>query len=214
MDRMDRIEQMMSDERRMMNEEQRVFHSSLIPHPLSLLSSCLSCPSMLIIAPITKRAALSLLLCILFMSPGVRAQSGAAARFFPAHDLMRVGVYYYPEHWPESQWERDFANMERLGFEFVHMAEFAWAQMEPEEGKFDFAWLDRAVALAARHHLRVMLCTPTPIPPAWMFEKYPQSYLVGADRRRREHGSRDNNALADPDSLRLSDRIINEMAKR
>ena len=31
--------------------------------------------------------------------------------FFPASDMMRVGVYYYPEHWPEEQWERDFANM-------------------------------------------------------------------------------------------------------
>ncbi len=80
---------------------------------------------------------LALLLCLLSVSPFVRAQSpgvGTASRFFPAQDLMRVGVYYYPEHWPESQWERDFANMERLGFEFVHVAEFAWAQMEPGRG--------------------------------------------------------------------------------
>src|SRR5918911_42261 len=137
-----------------------------------------------------------------------------ASRFFPVKDLMRIGVYYYPEHWPESQWERDFANMERLGFEFVHMGEFAWAMMEPEEGRFDFAWLDRAVALAARHHLRVVLCTPTPIPPAWFGAKYPEGYLVGADGRRREHGSRGNNALADPNYLRLSERVITEMARR
>ncbi|HEX8339061.1 MAG TPA: hypothetical protein VF621_20235, partial [Pyrinomonadaceae bacterium] len=37
----------------------------------------------------------------------------AAARFFPAKDLMRVGVYYYPEHWPEPRWDRDFGNMEK-----------------------------------------------------------------------------------------------------
>ena len=161
------------------------------------------------------KGTLALLLCLALTSPVVHAQkAGEAARFFPAQDLMRVGVYYYPEHWPESQWERDFANMERLGFEFVHMAEFAWAQMEPEEGKFDFAWLDRAVGLAARHHLRVILCTPTPIPPAWFAEKYPNAYLVGADGRRREHGSRGNNALADPDYLRLSERVIDEMARR
>ncbi len=100
-------------------------------------------------------------------------------KFFPAKDLMRVGVYYYPEHWPEAQWERDFANMARMGFEFVHMGEFAWAFMEPEEGRFDFAWLDRAVALAAKHGLKVILCTPTPTPPAWLAEKYPGSFLVG-----------------------------------
>lgn len=152
-------------------------------------------------------------------APPARPQSPAeatapAARFFPARDLMRIGVYYYPEHWPEAQWDRDLANMEKLGFEFVHMGEFAWAFMEPEEGRFDFSWLDRAVELAARHHLRVILCTPTPTPPAWMAEKYPETFLVGADGRRREHGSRGNNALADPNYRRLSERVITELARR
>ncbi|HLM56654.1 MAG TPA: beta-galactosidase [Pyrinomonadaceae bacterium] len=157
------------------------------------------------------RAVLALLACL--AAAPARAE-GEAKRFFPAKDLMRVGVYYYPEHWPESQWERDFSNMERMGFEFVHMGEFAWAFMEPEEGRFDFGWLDRAVALAARHNLKVILCTPTPIPPAWFGEKYPQAFLVGADGRLREHGSRGNNALADKDYLRLSERVIEELARR
>jgi beta-galactosidase len=138
----------------------------------------------------------------------------SAERFFPAQDFMRVGVYYYPEHWPESEWERDFAKMESMGFEFVHMGEFAWAMMEPEDGQFDFAWLDRAVALAAKHHLRVVLCTPTPCPPAWLAESHPEIFLVGADGRRREHGSRGNAALADPTFLRYSERIVTELARR
>ena len=163
----------------------------------------------------TSRLALAFVVCVACVPVAAPAQHDApAARFFPARDLMRVGVYYYPEHWPEAQWARDFANMERMGFEFVHMGEFAWAFMEPEEGKFDFSWLDRAVTLAARHNLRVVLCTPTPTPPAWMYERYPQSYLVGADGRRREHGSRGNNALADPDYLRLSERVVTELARR
>lgn len=152
-----------------------------------------------------------------FVTPSAttRAQSTeSAARFFPARDLMRIGVYYYPEHWSPEQWDRDFAKMREMGFEFVHMTEFAWAFMEPEEGKFEFAWLDRAIELAVRHNLRVVLCTPTPTPPAWLWEKYPQAYLVGADAQRREHGSRGNNALADPDYRRLSERVITELARR
>jgi beta-galactosidase len=166
-----------------------------------------------------KKALRSFFALLVILSSHVPAvpQPGPAApasRFFPVKDLMRVGVYYYPEHWPESQWDRDFANMERLGFEFVHMGEFAWAFMEPEEGRFDFAWLDRAVALAAKHNLKVILCTPTPTPPAWLAEKYPNSFLVGEDGRRREHGSRGNNALADSDYLRLTERVVNELGKR
>jgi beta-galactosidase len=165
-----------------------------------------------------KSLRLSLLLFVALFAcvPALPQSRGAeaAARFFPARDLMRVGVYYYPEHWPESQWERDFGNIERLGFEFVHMGEFAWGFMEPEEGRFDFAWLDRAVALAAKHNLKVILCTPTPTPPAWLAEKYPNSFLVGEDGRRREHGSRGNNALADPDYRRLTERVVNELGRR
>lgn len=157
------------------------------------------------------------LLCVVSVCPalGTTAQGvGSASRFFPAKDLMPLGVYYYPEHWSPEQWDRDFARMEEMGFEFVHMGEFAWAFMEPEEGRFDFAWLDRAVELAARRHLRVILCTPTPCPPAWMAEKYPQVFLVGADGRQREHGSRGNNALADATYLRFTERVVTELARR
>ena len=68
--------------------------------------------------------------------------------WFKDKDLTLTGAYYYPEHWDESQWERDFKQMHDLGFEFTHFAEFAWAQLEPEEGKYDFFWLDEAVPLA------------------------------------------------------------------
>src|SRR5260370_343288 len=58
----------------------------------------------------------------IFRQPMSAADS--PSRFFPTKDLMRIGVYYYPEHWPQEQWDRDFAKMEELGFEFVHMVEF------------------------------------------------------------------------------------------
>ena len=123
----------------------------------------------------------------------------AAQRFFPKADLMRIGVYYYPEQWPESEWARDLGKMAEMGFEFTHFGEFAWAFLEPSDGRFDFAWLDRAVDLAAKAGLKVILCTPTPCPPAWLGEKYPEIYLVGADGRRMEHGTRANGSLASDD---------------
>jgi beta-galactosidase GanA len=48
--------------------------------------------------------------------------------------LMRVGVCYYPEHWPESTWEDDARRMKALGIEQVQIAEFAWSRIEPTPG--------------------------------------------------------------------------------
>lgn len=155
---------------------------------------------------------LAFLLASLGFAPSSRAQE--ARRFFPKADLMKIGVYYYPEHWPTDQWERDFRKMTELGFEFTHFGEFAWAFLEPAEGKFDFAWLDRAIDLASRAGLKVVLCTPTPCPPAWMGEKYPEIYLVGGNGRRLEHGTRANGSLASDVFRRATKRIVEELARR
>ena len=61
--------------------------------------------------------------------------------------MFRFGVDYYPEQWPEESWERDAQLMSEAGFNVVRLAEFAWAKMEPQEGVFDFSWLDRAVGI-------------------------------------------------------------------
>jgi len=141
-------------------------------------------------------------------------RSQPASPFFPKAKLMQVGAYYYPEHWPETQWGRDLDTMKELGFEFTHVGEFAWAFMEPEEGKFDFGWLDRFLDLAGKRGIKVILCTPTPCPPAWMAAKYPRIFLWDADYKPREHGSRGNNALSDSVYLNFCDRIVSELGKR
>ncbi|HVW21445.1 MAG TPA: beta-galactosidase [Opitutaceae bacterium] len=110
---------------------------------------------------------------------------------FPAADLMRIGVYYYPEAWPRQQWPRDIANIKKLGLEFVHLGEFAWAFDEPEEGKYDFAWLDQAVKLCADQGLKVVLCTPSATPPVWLSQRHPEILMIDAKGRRMMHGTRE-----------------------
>src|SRR3954468_7805385 len=94
--------------------------------------------------------------------------------WFPKKDMLTIGVYYYPEAWPESQWARDMANIRKLGMEFVHMGEFAWYFMEPEEGKYNFEWLDKNVELARKNGLKVILCTPSAAPPIWLTRNHPE----------------------------------------
>lgn len=57
---------------------------------------------------------------------------------------MYFGVDYYPEHWPRERWQTDAEMMAAAHINVVRMGEFAWALLEPREGKFDFAWLDDA----------------------------------------------------------------------
>jgi beta-galactosidase len=142
------------------------------------------------------------------------AQKSKADKFFDTKDWMNVGVYYYPEQWPKEQWERDLKQMAEMGFEFTHFAEFAWAFMEPEEGKYDFEWLDEAVALAAKYKLKVIMCTPTPTPPVWMAEKYPEILMVDNNGRIMQHGGRQHISWSSEKYREFCTKIISEMAKR
>ncbi len=135
-------------------------------------------------------------------------------RYFPPAQMMTIGVYYYPEAWPESQWERDISNIKRFGFEFIHVGEFAWTFMEPEEGKYDFAWLDKVVELAGKHGLKVILCTPTPTPPVWLVKKHPEVLMIDDFGRRMEHGTRQHASWSSDVYLSYAEKIITELAKR
>jgi beta-galactosidase len=112
------------------------------------------------------------------------------ARFFNKNDLMTFGSYYYPEHWPKQYWARDLKKMAEVGFEFTHYGEFAWSFIEPQEGKFDFTWLDEAVELANQNGIKVIMCTSSPTPPAWLAQKHPEILMVNAEGRTMQHGSR------------------------
>lgn len=133
--------------------------------------------------------------------------------WFNDKDLTLTGAYYYPEHWDESQWERDLKQMHELGFEFTHFAEFAWAQLEPQEGVYDFSWLDRAVALAAKYDLKVVMCTSTATPPVWLSRKYPEILLKSEDGTVQDHGARQHASFASPVYWKLAYRMIEELAR-
>jgi len=154
----------------------------------------------------------SLLFFILVLSVSAFGQS--PERFFPKNELISTGVYYYPEHWDSIQWERDFANMAGMGFAYTHFAEFAWAQLEPEEGRYDFGWLDRALVLAAKYNLKVIMCTSTATPPVWLERKYPEVLEMHENGQRGDHGSRQNASFSSSFYRKYSLVMIEKLAKR
>lgn len=132
---------------------------------------------------------------------------------FDPKDLTIVGTYYYPEHWDESQWDRDLKQIKELGFDFVHYAEFAWAQLEPSEGVYDFTWLDKAVALADKHGLKVIMCTSTATPPVWLTRKHPDILIEHEDGTKMDHGARQHPSVSNNFYREYSMKMIAKLAE-
>lgn len=152
------------------------------------------------------------LMVLLILSNYSFAQN-SQPHFFNEQDLTLTGVYYYPEHWDESQWDRDFKNMAAMGFEFTHFAEFAWAQLEPKEGEYDFDWLDKAVALADKYGLKVVMCTSTATPPIWLVRKHPEVLKMNEDGTKYDHGARQHASFSNEYYREYSKKLIEKLAE-
>ncbi|NDP21045.1 MAG: beta-galactosidase [Paludibacter sp.] len=127
---------------------------------------------------------------------------------------MPIGAYYYPEQWDENQWDRDLKHMSDLGFEFTHFAEFAWSRLEPKDGNFDFSWLDKNISLAGKYGLKVVLCTPSATPPAWLTSKHPEILIKLESGFKVKHGMRLNCNGSNPIYQKYINRLVTKMAER
>lgn len=133
--------------------------------------------------------------------------------FFKPEKMIETGVYYYPEAWNPEQWDRDFKKMADMGFEFTHMAEFAWAQLEPSEGNYDFKWLDKALELAEKHNLKVIMCTPSATPPVWLVRKYPEVLVEKSTGLKTNHGTRAHCSWSSTKYQEMTTKIVTAMAQ-
>lgn len=104
--------------------------------------------------------------------------------------------------------------MAGLGLTWVRIGEFAWSRMEPEPGRFEWDWLDRAIDTLGKAGLKVVLGTPTATPPRWMLEKHPDMLAVDAEGRPRGFGSRRHYCFSHRGYRQESARIVTEMAQR
>jgi beta-galactosidase len=166
----------------------------------SVLSRALSC------------SALGLLL---LTSAKIPAQSSnAIATQIPGQNAILMGVAWYPEQWPESRWEEDLRWMEAANLKVVRIAEFAWSRMEPWEGHYDLDWLERAISLAAKHHIVSVVGTPTATPPAWLTQKYSETLRMEPNGQRVTHGNRAHASVTSARYLEFCRRIAEQMAIR
>lgn len=129
---------------------------------------------------------------------------------------MLHGGDYNPEQWlhmPEIL-DRDIELMKKASINTVSLGIFSWAVLEPEEGKFDFVWMEQIIDRLFKNGISVILATPTGARPKWMADKYEEVLRVDAMRRRQLFGARHNHCYTSP-IYREKTRIINsELSRR
>ena len=103
---------------------------------------------------------------------------------------FNYGVAWYPEHWDSSLWQKDLDHMKSLHINVVRVGEFAWSRMQPSEKEFDFAWLRKALDLAHKNGIQVVLGTPTASPPIWLTTQYKEVSRIEENGSIAPHGYR------------------------
>lgn len=127
---------------------------------------------------------------------------------------LAFGGDYNPEQWSEQVWKEDDLLMREARVNLVTVGVFSWALLEPEEGRYDFGWLDAHLDRLHAAGVAVDLATPTASPPPWFTLAHPEALTVTADGTRLTHGSRDTYCLAAPAYRRAAGRIAGALAER
>ncbi len=126
---------------------------------------------------------------------------------------MTTGCAYYPEHWSEERWELDAQLMKEAGLTYVRVGEFAWNKFEPQQGTYDFSWMDKAIDILAAHGLKIVMCTPTPTPPPWLTALHPEICRVREDGVRISTGARRHACANVPAYQNFSRKIVEKIAE-
>lgn len=110
------------------------------------------------------------------------------------------GGDYNPDQWQDypEVLKEDMRLMNLANCNSMSVGIFAWAALEPEEGKYDFSFLDQAMDDIYDSGGRVILATPSGARPAWMSQKYPEVNRVTENRERRWFGLRHNHCFTSP----------------
>jgi beta-galactosidase len=131
---------------------------------------------------------------------------------FSAFDHPFYGGDYSPEQWPREVWDEDVRLMREVGVNLVTVGIFAWAHLEPTEGRFEFGWLREVLDLMGDAGIGVDLATPTAAPPPWLTTRYPDALPVDERGARYTHGSRQHFCICSPSYRRFARRIVERVA--
>lgn len=113
---------------------------------------------------------------------------------------MLHGGDYNPEQWLHSPeiLEKDIEYFKKAKINEVSVGIFSWAVLEPEEGVYNFDWLEKILDRLHENGISAMLATPSAARPRWMAKKYPEVLRVDATGHRNLYGERHNHCYTSP----------------
>ena len=110
------------------------------------------------------------------------------------------GGDYNPDQWIDTPeiWDEDMRLMNLAHVNSATVGIFSWAMLEPEEGVYNFDFLDRILDKLHENGKDVILATPSGARPVWLSKKYPEVLRVEETGVRNEYGVRHNHCLTSP----------------
>jgi beta-galactosidase len=138
------------------------------------------------------------------------------APVFEEYPHIVHGGDYNPDQWrhrPEII-DQDFRLMPKVGVNIVSLGIFAWSALEPEEGRFEFDWMDDIMDRVAAMGGVVALATPTGARPPWLAKRYRETSRITYQGLREPYAGRHNHCYSSP-VMREKAQIINgKLAER
>ena len=139
------------------------------------------------------------------LAGGACAPAAAAQPDLPT---VLYGAAYYHEYMPYERLDKDVQMIKAAGFNVVRLGESTWSLWEPEDGRFETAWMDRVVDAMGKAGIKVIMGTPTYSIPAWMARQHPEILATKFNGAKNTYGMRQNMDTDAPAYRFYAERLI------
>lgn len=142
------------------------------------------------------------------------AWAQAPSSAVPPMSTILYGTAYYHEYMPYERLEKDVQMMKAAGFNVVRLGESTWSLWEPEDGRFEYAWMDRVVDAMGKAGIKVIMGTPTYSIPAWMARQNPEILARKFNGAQNMYGMRQNMNTDSAAYRFYAERLIRKITSR